>query len=223
MPAGYYYVGGNLGLGTETNPQGPVVVSLNAQTGIALPVPAQGVYFFGADNQNAAFTAVSWGGTAQVNLVSAGGPIAAPAFPAANGVLGANNYYGYGGSSGYVPALSFRARAQALWTPTSTPSYMEWRTVPPASAAFSVVMCLGRGLMVGGNSPATAGADPGLGRVAMQPLTVASLPAASAALAGSFGVVSDATSTVPGGAVVGGGTHTVAVFCNGAAWLVFIG
>lgn len=48
--------------------------------------------------------------------------------------------------------------------------------------------------------------------------TVATLPTPTAAIANSIAAVSDATSPTYNGALTGGGTVHVPVFCDGAAW-----
>lgn len=56
-----------------------------------------------------------------------------------------------------------------------------------------------------------------------QPVTVASLPAASAALAGTRSAVTDANATLTAGigaAVAGGGANNVPVYCDGANWRI---
>lgn len=53
-----------------------------------------------------------------------------------------------------------------------------------------------------------------------RPTTVAGLPSGAALLEGMSAVVTDATSTVAGGVVSGGGSNIVTVFYNGTNWLV---
>ena len=51
------------------------------------------------------------------------------------------------------------------------------------------------------------------------PYTVATLPAASAALAGAYAYVTDATGPTYLGALTGGGAVVCPVFCNGTSWV----
>lgn len=65
--------------------------------------------------------------------------------------------------------------------------------------------------------------DPALDSAQFKLYTVATLPAASTALAGTRAAVSDSTATYTAGigaAVVAGGAYTVPVFCDGSSWLV---
>jgi hypothetical protein len=89
-----------------------------------------------------------------------------------------------------------------------------------ATAALSNALVLGRlgtdvvyaGETVLGPNSAAVGA----GSTAR---TVATLPAASAALKGARSFVTDATSPTFLGALTGGGSVVCPVFCNGAAWV----
>ncbi|HEX4198755.1 MAG TPA: hypothetical protein VHZ26_15060 [Caulobacteraceae bacterium] len=51
-------------------------------------------------------------------------------------------------------------------------------------------------------------------------LTVASLPAASAGLAGTRRFVTDATATTFASVAAGGGADKVPVYCDGATWRI---
>ena len=66
-------------------------------------------------------------------------------------------------------------------------------------------------------------ADPALDSAQYTLYTVAQLPAASTALAGTRSAVSNSNAAYTAGigaTVVGGGTYVVPVFCNGTAWLI---
>lgn len=58
------------------------------------------------------------------------------------------------------------------------------------------------------------------GALVMPPYTVATLPTAAAALAGTRAFVTDANSAVFKAAVAGGGTNKVPVHCDGAGWFI---
>jgi len=65
--------------------------------------------------------------------------------------------------------------------------------------------------------------DPAVDSVQYTLYTVAQLPTASTALAGTRAVVSNSNAAYTAGigaTVVGGGSYTVPVFCNGSAWLI---
>ena len=65
--------------------------------------------------------------------------------------------------------------------------------------------------------------DPALDNAQFTLYTVAQLPAASAALAGTRSAVSNANATYTAGigaTVVGGGANIVPVFCNGTNWVI---
>ena len=65
--------------------------------------------------------------------------------------------------------------------------------------------------------------DPALDSAQYTLFTVAQLPAASTALAGTRAVVSNSNAAYTAGigaTVAGGGSYVVPVFCNGSAWLI---
>jgi hypothetical protein len=65
--------------------------------------------------------------------------------------------------------------------------------------------------------------DPGFDTVQFKLFTVATLPAASAEIAGTRAAVSDSNAAYTAGigaAVVGGGSDVVPVFCDGSDWLI---
>ena len=65
--------------------------------------------------------------------------------------------------------------------------------------------------------------DPALDSAQFKLYTVATLPTASPALAGTRAAVSNSNAAYTAGigaTVVGGGSYVVPVFCNGSAWLI---
>ena len=65
--------------------------------------------------------------------------------------------------------------------------------------------------------------DPAFDSAQYTLFTVAQLPAASTALAGTRAVVSNSNAAYTAGigaTVAGGGSYVVPVFCNGSAWLI---
>ena len=65
--------------------------------------------------------------------------------------------------------------------------------------------------------------DPALDSAQYTLFTVAQLPTASTALAGTRAAVSNSNAAYTAGigaTVAGGGSYVVPVFCNGAAWLI---
>ena len=65
--------------------------------------------------------------------------------------------------------------------------------------------------------------DPALDSAQFKLYTVATLPTASTALAGTRAAVSNSNTAYTAGigaTVVGGGSNVVPVFCNGSAWLI---
>ena len=66
-------------------------------------------------------------------------------------------------------------------------------------------------------------ADPALDSAQFKLYTVATLPTASTALAGTRAAVSDSNAAYTAGigaTVAAGGSNVVPVFCNGSAWLI---
>ena len=65
--------------------------------------------------------------------------------------------------------------------------------------------------------------DPALDSAQFKLYTVATLPTASTALAGTRAAVSNSNAAYTAGigaTVVGGGSYVVPAFCNGSAWLI---
>lgn len=65
--------------------------------------------------------------------------------------------------------------------------------------------------------------DPSFDTAQFTLYTVAQLPAASSAIAGTRAVVSNSNAAYTAGigaAVAGGGSYTVPVFCDGSSWLI---
>ena len=65
--------------------------------------------------------------------------------------------------------------------------------------------------------------DPALDSAQFKLYTVATLPTASTALAGTRAAVSNSNAAYTAGigaTVAGGGSYVVPVFCNGSAWLI---
>lgn len=65
--------------------------------------------------------------------------------------------------------------------------------------------------------------DPALDSAQFKLYTVATLPTASTALAGTRAAVSNSNTAYTAGigaTVAGGGSNVVPVFCNGSAWLI---
>ena len=77
--------------------------------------------------------------------------------------------------------------------------------------------------MANTQSTGVAYSDPALDSAQFKLYTVATLPAASTALAGTRAAVSNSNAAYTAGigaTVVGGGSYVVPVFCNGSAWLI---
>jgi hypothetical protein len=208
-----------VGIGTETNPQAPLVVSANALAGIALPATVAGPYAIGVDAGSFGWNVLSFGGNPQTNYLKADGTAAAPSIIGSVGDnIGVQNFYGYVSPVSYVATVGFRVRSTAAWTASSAPAYCEWRTTPPNSTSFGVVMTLGQGLQLGAGNPSTL--DPGKACLMLQPQAFAGLGAPAAARVGSFAVVNDSTVTAVGATIAGGGTNTVLACCGLTKWSV---
>ena len=77
--------------------------------------------------------------------------------------------------------------------------------------------------MANTQSVGVAYSDPALDSAQFKLYTVATLPTASTALAGTRAAVSNSNAAYTAGigaTVVGGGSYVVPVFCNGSAWLI---
>jgi hypothetical protein len=77
--------------------------------------------------------------------------------------------------------------------------------------------------MANNQTVGVAYSDPALDSAQFKLYTVATLPTASTALAGTRAAVSNSNATYTAGigaTVAGGGSYIVPVFCNGSNWLI---
>jgi hypothetical protein len=206
-----------LGIGTETNPQAPLVISANSATGLPIASGA-GVAMMSADgvanilemdeygvgggiNNNILFRATRGTGASPSNLSS--GDIIGQfgARPFTNGSFFASN----------------TARIAFLYNDSSpnAGTKVRFSTTKAGATTLATALEVAAGVCVNGTN------DPGAGAVQLTAQTVASLTAASAAMQGAIASVSDGSAALAWGATVtGGGATPYLVYCNGTNWTV---
>jgi hypothetical protein len=111
---------GNVGIGTETNPQVPLVVSQNATTGISA-ADGSALAVIGANTANASLTLVAYGGNCVTTVLRADGTAASPTALAAGDII---NVIGAGGYNGSAFTAGNRARVVFY----AEPSASNWTT-----------------------------------------------------------------------------------------------
>jgi hypothetical protein len=156
--------GGNIGFGTETNPQAAFVFSANTTTGITLPATTSGIWSISANTGGnvPGFNALAFATNGSNFFFRADGTAASPTALALNDNIGAITWGGYAGSTaGYVAS---KARIAGIVTDasgygTSTQGTgIEFDTTPSGSTTRAQAGRFMAGFVVG---PGTT--DPGAG------------------------------------------------------------
>lgn len=111
--------GGNVGIGTEMNPQYPLVVSQNATSGIN--VGGSTLALIGANGSNASLSLVAYGGNCVTTVFRADGTAASPTALASGDIINVIGAGGYNGS-----AFTAGNRARILFY--AEPSGSNWTT-----------------------------------------------------------------------------------------------
>lgn len=222
--------GGNVGFGTETNPQARFVFSGSATTGITGIAGANShtVEVYDADGTSTALGLTSYGTSVAPVFQFANARGTAASFAATLsgdqlgvfGAIGAVANNTWAGSGNSTSRIIFAAAEN--FSSTTLGTKVSFETTPVGSAARATAMTIQAS---GGVSVGTT-TDPGIGFVlaskALQAavLTVATLPTCNAGSEGARAYVSDQNTAVAyRGAVTGGGTTRQAVLCSNAAWI----
>jgi hypothetical protein len=161
--ANLYYSGGNLGVGTETNPQIPFVFSQNSVTGINFSsfslTNFTGPWMAGA----AGAVAVGWNtlavaGPAVNNLLRFDNTLSSPSNLGSGELIGALSFGGWGAGALQASRATIVATTTEAWTTTFGAS-LQFNTVPTGGAKAQAMLLKG-GVIVG-----TATTDPGSGNL----------------------------------------------------------
>lgn len=209
---------GNIGIGTEINPQTNFVLSNNITAGITLASSEQ-LSIIGADGAVSLALIRSFGNSCAISFARADGTAASPI--ALNGsvtpeFIGGFAWIGYNGTN-YTNVARIAAFANDNYSGSFRGSSIEFDTTPAGTAVRSQAMLLKAGLIVG-----TSTTDPGAGNLAVN----------GNITAGGFGTVGTVGAEGAAGAGTGivninggDGTHTgfVAWFNPAAARTAFMG
>jgi hypothetical protein len=208
--------GGNIGFGTETNPQAAFVFSANTTTGITFPVNTSGLWSISANSGNVpGFNALAFATNGSNFFFRADGTAASPTALALNDNIGAITWGGYAGSTaGYV---SSKARIAGIvidasgYGTSTQGTGIEFDATPSGSTTRAQAGRFMAGFIVG-----TGTTDPGAGNelVGGHILATGTAPTISACGTG--------TPTISGGdnfgTVVAGTVATSCVVNFGATW-----
>lgn len=193
--------GGNIGFGTETNPQFPFVYSTNATTGASvagLNVP--GLVALGATTTSIGFNSIAVGGTPQNVFFKVNNTISSPSNIANSDVIGAFTFGGWGNGAAQAGRARILAVATEAWSGTTFGTSFEFDTTP-AGGSRAQAMLLKAGVIVGAGTT-----DPGAG--ALQ---------ASAGITSTGAAAGIGYATGAGCSVTQGTNRTTGVTCTGMA------
>ena len=213
---------GNVGLGTETNPQGSFIYSQNLITGITTPSASSSMWQFSASGQLAGYNILSFSSNGSNTFTRADGSPTAPTALTSGEIIGVVNFQGHNGTT-FIGSVRIAAITAENYTGTSSGAYLEFDTTASGSNTRTQSMRAMAGIIVG-----TGTTDPGAGNLtvagtisAAAPVivpryTVTTLPVS---VTGAVAMVTDALAPTFLGSLTGGGTTKALVFYNGSAWV----
>jgi len=211
---------GNIGFGTETNPQFPFVVSQNTTTGFNLTPGLNGITLVGATGTIPGYNAIGINSFGNNQFVRINNTISSPQNVNNADIVAGFGFGGWGGGALQNGRAQIIVGATEAWSGTTFGSYMQFNMVPVGTNSRAQSFMLpGAGVIVG---TATATNDPGTGALNLTPQTVGTLKTCSATIKGSIASVSDGDAGLAWGAtaVHTTGTSSYLVYCNGSAWTV---
>jgi hypothetical protein len=209
---------GNVGFGTEINPQIPFVISKNVATGLSFPATSYLMGLVNVDGTAAGIDVDTYGTTGAgqgsfENQRRARGTAASPSNLNTGDIIFQMQAYPYVGG---FPA-SGPARMIMTYN-DSAPNYgtfVEFDTTPAGSQTRAQAARFMAGVVIG-----TGATDPGVNVELLTPQAFASLTACSSALEGALAEVNNSNTATWGATIAGGGTNKVMAHCNGANWTV---
>jgi hypothetical protein len=158
--------GGNIGFGTETNPQSAFVFSKNTTTSLATPAGAVGILGYGTDSSGFGYTAVTYGGTPTNNFYRYDGTAASPLTIQASGEsLGNINFLGWNGAA-FKSAAQIGAVSTQQFTGSVSGASLAFFTTANSANTKAVAMTIAAGVIIGNGST-----DPGAGQIAVTAMT----------------------------------------------------
>ena len=209
---------GNIGFGTETNPQtvsiGPSwVFSHNAATG--LTNFGSGITTIGSDSgtDSIGLTSIGVGINPSVAFVRLDNTAASPSNLGSGEVVGGAVFSGWGAGAIQGGRARILANTTEAWT-TTFGIDLEFDTTP-AGGSRAQAMLIKAGAIFG-----TGTNDAGAGTSLYTPQAFSSLATCTASLEGGVAEVNNSNTATWGATIAGGGTNKVIAHCNGANWTV---
>ncbi len=148
----------------------------------------------------------SWGAAGAVTFRRTNGTREAPTGLLADQVIARMSATGLATNYNVTLQAAFELLSAETWTATAQGTYAKLTVMTPGTIVLQEIM-RGRATDVLFSVP-----------VNLPKYTVATLPAATAALKGAMAYVTDATAPTYNGALTGGGTVGVPVACDGTVW-----
>lgn len=157
---------GNIGIGTETNPQNPLVVSQNSATGFNL-TNFNGITLVGATNAIAGYNAVGINTFANYHIVRINGTVGSPTNLANSDPIAGLNFGGWGNGAIQTARAQIVATATEAWSGATFGTSLQF-SATPAGGARTQAMLLQAGATFG-----TGTGDPGVGNIALSGTVIA--------------------------------------------------
>ena len=181
-------ISGNVGLGTESNPQAPLVISANTATGVSAQsgtylqiISADGVSgLVGLINANNGTATI--GGS--LHFLNSRGTVASPSNMVSGDLIGAFGVRPYV-NGGYVTASTANMQFSYVDTSPNKGTSIIFNTTPAGSTTRAQAMLIAAGVIIGSGST-----DPGVGNLAVGGTTASTSTTTGAVTdAGGLGVV----------------------------------
>ena len=209
---------GNIGFGTETNPQtvsvGPSwVFSHNAATG--LTNFGSGIITIGSDSgtDSIGLTSIGIAINPSIAFVRLDNTAASPSNLGSGEVVGGAVFSGWGAGAIQGGRARILANTTEAWT-TTFGTDLQFDTTP-AGGTRTQAMLIKAGAIFG-----TGTNDAGAGTSLYTPQAFSSLATCTTSLEGGVAEVNNSNTATWGATIAGGGTNKVIAHCNGANWTV---
>lgn len=147
--------GGNIGFGTETNPQYPFVVSQNTTTGLNTSGAVNGVTLFGANSTAPGFNVVTYGANGTNSFFRADSTAASPSNLGSGEIIGAFLFGGWGNGAAQGGRARILATTTEAWTSTTFGISLEFDTTAAGGSRAQAMLIKG-GVIIGAGTT-----DPG--------------------------------------------------------------
>lgn len=153
---------GDIGFGTDTNPQAPWVFSQNATTGIS--TVTSGLVVIGADGTGAGVSNLNFAINSGFSAYRADGTAASPSALGSGEFIGASAFAGYNGTT-YVGGARILAITSEAWGGSANGEYFRFDTTLAGGTTRRSSLCILGGVVVGTGCGSSY--DPGLNNLAV--------------------------------------------------------